>query len=120
VRDLANSGVHDAACQAELGAQSASRGPSLLHELVEHLPSAGGLQQPPPQLPALHSQQAAQQNRQQKDEVAAAAQQIAYHAGAASLARQGAVTLREQARCKRCIDKFVNFATCRHPQLAAD
>lgn len=98
-RDLANTSVHDAACRTELGAQSVGREAGLPSESAEHLASTCGLQQLQSQLPTLHSHQAAQLCGQQRDEVAAAAQQIAYHAGAASLARQGAITLQEQVRC---------------------
>ena len=98
-QDLKRASVHEAACQAEFGAQLASLQPVLPPGPGVETSTTGGSQQPVPRLQALHSQQAALQHGQQRDEVAAAAQQIAYHAGAASLARQGAITLQEQVWC---------------------
>jgi hypothetical protein len=94
--------MHDAACQADFRAQLSSWEPGTPPEQSQ---STSGDQQLPPYLLTLHSHQAAQRHGQQPDEVAAAAQQIAYHAGAASLARQGAITLQEQVCCKH----FVNI-----------
>ena len=112
--DLASTNVHNAACQADLGAQSVSWEPRLPSESDEHLVSTGGLQQLPSQAPTLHSHQAAQQCGLQRDEVAAAAQQIAYHAGAASLARQDAITLQDQVWRIYPLQKPLSSSGCRY------